>query len=143
MTVIRRMQEEDADSVREVDALSFGAWYGEMTGELVDLPPRTRTNVLSCLRKDPAGCFVAAEDELIIRTEEADFMNLIFREKQDKYFCSLIGFQGLQFFSTRIYLLLDQMGDEMFVGRTDGIRLPEQPQFMQQGHKDFPKDLPE
>lgn len=60
------MHEEDIDAVRQVDAASFGAWYEETTGEPVELPPRTRANVLACLRKDPAGCFVAEEDSRVV-----------------------------------------------------------------------------
>jgi ribosomal protein S18 acetylase RimI-like enzyme len=60
------MQEEDIDAVRQVDAASFGAWYKETSGEPVELRPRTRANVLACLRKDPAGCFVAEEDGRVV-----------------------------------------------------------------------------
>jgi ribosomal protein S18 acetylase RimI-like enzyme len=57
--IIRQMREEDADAVREVDAVAFYAWERGVRGEGARLNRRTRTNVLVCREKDPDGCFVA------------------------------------------------------------------------------------
>jgi ribosomal protein S18 acetylase RimI-like enzyme len=56
------MREEDVDAVRQVDAEAFGAWWKQLKGEAIELPRRTRANVLACLGRDPEGCFVAEED---------------------------------------------------------------------------------
>ena len=61
MSVIRLMGHEDADAVRQVDASAFSAWWKQLNGQETELPPRTRTNVLALLEKDPEGCFVAEE----------------------------------------------------------------------------------
>jgi ribosomal protein S18 acetylase RimI-like enzyme len=66
MSTIRLMRKGDADAVRCVDSASFGAWWGQQAGETVDVPRRTRANVLACLEKDPEGCFVAEEGERIV-----------------------------------------------------------------------------
>ena len=63
MSHIRTMQEEDLDQVIEIEAAAFGAWYRQVYGEESGIPQRKRTNVRSCLIKDPAGCFVAQEDD--------------------------------------------------------------------------------
>jgi ribosomal protein S18 acetylase RimI-like enzyme len=60
------MGEADVDEVRLVDTAGFGAWYREVMGKPVELPPRTRANMLACLRKDPEGCFVAEEDSRVV-----------------------------------------------------------------------------
>ena len=62
MTTIRRMEENDAEDVRRVEAAAFGAWLTEAQGRESELPPRTRTNILVLREHDPQGCFVA-EDE--------------------------------------------------------------------------------
>jgi ribosomal protein S18 acetylase RimI-like enzyme len=62
MIQIRLMQREDVDAVRQVDAAAFGIWWKQLRRELTDLPARTQASVLSCLEKDPDGCFVAEED---------------------------------------------------------------------------------
>ena len=62
MVTIRPMLETDADAVRWVSAAGFSAWWKRMTGEMVELPRRTRDNVLACWEKDPEGCFVAEDD---------------------------------------------------------------------------------
>jgi ribosomal protein S18 acetylase RimI-like enzyme len=62
MGTIRPMQEADLDRVIEIDAVAFGAWEQQTHGGRQDMPPRTRTNVRSCLAKDPTGCFVAEVD---------------------------------------------------------------------------------
>lgn len=64
MIVIRPMRPEDAEQVSAVDAVAFGAWWKQLRGEAAgDLARRTRTNVLVRLEKDPAGCFVAEEQD--------------------------------------------------------------------------------
>jgi ribosomal protein S18 acetylase RimI-like enzyme len=65
MSKIRLMRKGDADAVRCVDSASFGAWWRQQVGETVDVPQRTRVNVLASLEKDPAGCLVAEEGERI------------------------------------------------------------------------------
>jgi len=62
MSSIRTMQEDDLDRVIEIEAAAFSAWYKQVRGGEEDIPRRTRTNVRSCLTKDPEGCFVAKED---------------------------------------------------------------------------------
>jgi ribosomal protein S18 acetylase RimI-like enzyme len=66
MITIRLMREEDADEVRRVDSLAFGEWWRQVSGQDVELPQRTRTNVLALLEKDPEGCFVAEEDGHVV-----------------------------------------------------------------------------
>jgi len=66
MIDIRQMHEEDADAVRQVDAIAFGVWWKQLRREVTDLPVRTRASVLSCLEKDPGGCFVAEEDGRVV-----------------------------------------------------------------------------
>ena len=62
MITIRPMREEDADAVREVDAVAFWTWERQVRGEAAQLHRRTRTNVLACREKDPEGCFVADDE---------------------------------------------------------------------------------
>ena len=64
--IIRRMFEEDADAVRQVDAVAFGAWWKQLKGESAQLSPRTRANVLALIRKDPEGCFVAEDGGRVV-----------------------------------------------------------------------------
>jgi ribosomal protein S18 acetylase RimI-like enzyme len=66
MSNIRTMQEDDLDRVLEIEATAFGAWHRQMHGREGDLARRTRTNVRSCLAKDPAGCFVAEEADQVV-----------------------------------------------------------------------------
>jgi ribosomal protein S18 acetylase RimI-like enzyme len=66
MSNIRTMQEDDLDRVIETEAAAFGAWYRQTHGGEGDTPRRTRTNVRSCLAKDPMGCFVAKVDDQVI-----------------------------------------------------------------------------
>ncbi len=56
---IRGMTEGDADGVRGVERAAFAAHWNPGEGGRAERPPRTRTNVLVRLRKDPGGCFVA------------------------------------------------------------------------------------
>jgi ribosomal protein S18 acetylase RimI-like enzyme len=55
------MHVQDADAVREIDASAFSAWASGIWEQEVEIPLRTRANVLACLEKDPQGCFVAEE----------------------------------------------------------------------------------
>ena len=67
MTItIRLMREDDADAVREIDALAFWTWARQVYGEAAQLYHRTRTNVLACREKDPQGCFVAAARDHVV-----------------------------------------------------------------------------
>jgi predicted N-acetyltransferase YhbS len=66
MSKIRTMHEDDLGRVIEVEAAAFGAWYRQTYGGESGIPGRTRTNVRSCLVKDPAGCFVAKEDGRVV-----------------------------------------------------------------------------
>ena len=66
MSNIRTMQEDDLEPVIEVEAAAFGAWYRQTHGGEGHLPRRTHTNVRSSLTKDPAGCFVAEEDDQLV-----------------------------------------------------------------------------
>jgi ribosomal protein S18 acetylase RimI-like enzyme len=66
MVTIRLMREEDADAVREVDAVAFWIWEKQLKGEAAQLYRRTRTNVLVCREKDPEGCFVAEEGDHVV-----------------------------------------------------------------------------
>jgi ribosomal protein S18 acetylase RimI-like enzyme len=63
MSNIRIMQEDDLERVIAIEGAAFGAWYRQTHGGESGIPGRTRTNVISCLVKDPAGCFVATEAE--------------------------------------------------------------------------------
>jgi ribosomal protein S18 acetylase RimI-like enzyme len=66
MSDLRTMQEEDLERVIEIEAAAFGAWYRQTYGREGGVPPRTQTNVRSCLAKDPAGCFVAEEEDQVV-----------------------------------------------------------------------------
>ncbi len=66
MSVIRAMQQDNLDQVIEIEAAAFGAWRRQTHGGEGGIPRRTRTNVRSSLVKDPAGCFVAKEDDQIV-----------------------------------------------------------------------------
>jgi ribosomal protein S18 acetylase RimI-like enzyme len=61
MVHIRHMTERNADAVRQIDAAAFSVWASGVWERPVDVPQRTRDNVLGCLEKDPQGCFVAEE----------------------------------------------------------------------------------
>ncbi len=61
MPIIRPMQQEDADIVREIDSIAFWNWAKGVRGEAAPQYKRTRTNVLALWEKDPGGCFVAEE----------------------------------------------------------------------------------
>jgi len=56
----------DADVVRQVEAVAFGAWWRQWKGGSDDRPPRTRANILACREKEPEGCFVAEEDGQVV-----------------------------------------------------------------------------
>ncbi|HUV88416.1 MAG TPA: N-acetyltransferase [Anaerolineae bacterium] len=62
MITVRLMREEDADAIRDIDALAFWTWERQVKGETAQRYRRTRTNVLASLEKDPPGCFIAEED---------------------------------------------------------------------------------
>ncbi|MEJ2736452.1 MAG: GNAT family N-acetyltransferase [Anaerolineae bacterium] len=66
MRNVRTMQEHDLERVIEIEAAAFGAWYKQTYGREGGIPPRTQTNVRSCLAKDPAGCFVAEEEDQVV-----------------------------------------------------------------------------
>jgi len=66
MVLTRLMCEDDIDAVRQIDAAAFGAWRAQLAGTPVDLPRRTRVNILAGLAKDPDGCFVAEEGGQIV-----------------------------------------------------------------------------
>ena len=66
LTTIRLMREEDADVVRDIDAIAFGTWSRQLRREWTELPPRTRTNILTLRAHDPQGCFVADEQGRVV-----------------------------------------------------------------------------
>ena len=66
MTRLRLMREEDADAVRQVDSIAFGAWVRQVSGESAPTYQRTRANVLACRERDPEGCFVAEEESQVM-----------------------------------------------------------------------------
>ncbi len=66
MIVIRQMHLEDAEAIRQVDSVAFGAWARQAYGKQPPSYRRTLANVQSCLEKDPEGCFVAQEEEHIV-----------------------------------------------------------------------------
>jgi ribosomal protein S18 acetylase RimI-like enzyme len=66
VSTIRRMREQDAETVRQVDAVAFGAWLKQVQGEADPMYRRTQTNVLACREKDPDGCFVAEEGDQVV-----------------------------------------------------------------------------
>ncbi len=59
MVHIRQMTQQDADAVRKIDAAAFSSWASDVWEQPVEIPPRTRDNVLDCLEKDSQGSFVA------------------------------------------------------------------------------------
>ena len=61
MTTIRLMRNVDADAVRQVDSVAFGAWAQQVRGDPAPIYRRTRANVLASRAMDPEGCFVAEE----------------------------------------------------------------------------------
>lgn len=63
---IRRMGEEDADAVRDVEAEAFYAWAQGLGQVDPRRYRRTRANVLACWEKDPLGCFVAEEEDQVV-----------------------------------------------------------------------------
>jgi ribosomal protein S18 acetylase RimI-like enzyme len=64
--MIRKMMEEDLDSVREIEAIAFRPWWQKVSGNHAQLPVRTRNNVRALLLKDPEGCFIAEEGGQIV-----------------------------------------------------------------------------
>ena len=66
MTPIRLMRKEDADTVRQVDSIAFGAWARQVRAESAPSYQRTRANVLACQERDPEGCFVAEEESQVV-----------------------------------------------------------------------------
>lgn len=66
MITIRPMRDEDADAVREVDAVAFWTWERQVRGEAAQRQRRTRTNVLACREKDPEGCCVADDGQRVV-----------------------------------------------------------------------------
>lgn len=62
MSTIRKMGDQDADAVREIEPIAFGARVKQVRGEAAALDRRTQTNILVCRQKDPEGCFVAEKD---------------------------------------------------------------------------------
>lgn len=66
MAAIRKMTTQDVDQVRRVEAAGFSGWWKRLQGEAAVLPLRTRQNILSCLEKDPDGCFVTEQDGRVV-----------------------------------------------------------------------------
>lgn len=66
MTTVRPMRSEDADAVRQVDSIAFGAWVRQVSGDSAPTYQRTRANVLACRERDPEGCFVAEEESQVV-----------------------------------------------------------------------------
>jgi ribosomal protein S18 acetylase RimI-like enzyme len=66
MAPIRLMRKEDADAVRQVDSIAFGAWVRQVSGESDPTYKRTRPNVLACWERDPEGCFVVKEESQVV-----------------------------------------------------------------------------
>ena len=69
-------------------------------------------------------------------------MYFIVWQKEHKHFVPFRGFNGLYLFGAGIDLLFNQIGDEMLMGRTNGIGLPEKPQFIEQWNEYFPENIP-
>lgn len=66
MTGERNMRPDDADAVREVDAMAFYDWDRGVRGDRAVMYKRTPVNLLTCLEKDPQGCFVAEEGGRVV-----------------------------------------------------------------------------
>jgi hypothetical protein len=66
MSNLRTMQEDDLERFIEIEAAAFGAWHRQTYGRAGRVPPRTQTNVRSCLVQDPAGCFVAETEDQVV-----------------------------------------------------------------------------
>ena len=64
MVNIRKMQPEDADYIRQLEALSFLPYY-QQKGFIERTPVRSRMNILASLALNPEGCFVAEDDGII------------------------------------------------------------------------------
>lgn len=60
--VVRKMKVEDMTDVKRVDMLSFGALMEMIYPGSGRLPSRTDDNILSYMRSDPEGAFVAADE---------------------------------------------------------------------------------
>ena len=63
---IRAMHASDFDAVRRLDRDVFVAWGQTHRGLLSTRPPRTRANIRQNHADDPAGCFVAVEDGVVV-----------------------------------------------------------------------------
>jgi ribosomal protein S18 acetylase RimI-like enzyme len=123
MTTVRLMQKDDLDRVREIDAISFGAWWKALRGTDEDIPQRTYTNVLTCWEKGPAGSFVAEED--------GNLVGFIFSRTWGSVgwfgtFAVLPEFQGQRIGKTLVEASLDFLQQQP--GRTIGLEtMPESP----------------
>lgn len=62
--LIRQIHSRDVDAVRELDAQAFTPYF-QRTGRGESCPVRSQESVLSCLARNPSGCFVAEDDSLV------------------------------------------------------------------------------
>ena len=60
--VIRKMRVEDLSEVKRIDALAWDDLRKRFYPDIVKIAPRTDQNLLSYMRSDPDGAFVAVDD---------------------------------------------------------------------------------
>ena len=60
--VVRQMRVDDLEDVRKVDALAWEDLVKRIYPDLAKITPRTESNILSYLHKDPEGAMVAVEE---------------------------------------------------------------------------------
>jgi ribosomal protein S18 acetylase RimI-like enzyme len=60
--VIRRMKVEDIEDVKRVDMVTWKLLIENSYKDIIRITPRTDQNILSFLRADPDGAFVASDD---------------------------------------------------------------------------------
>lgn len=60
--VIRKMRVEDLSEVKRIDGLAWDDLRARFYPDIIKIAPRTDQNLLSYLRSDPEGAFVAADD---------------------------------------------------------------------------------
>lgn len=125
MVVIRNLREEDMEDVRVIEAAAFGGWLRQLNPQLPELSPRTRTNLLALLDKDPEGCFVAQTQKRLVGFI---FSRTWGSEGWFGTFGVLPEYHGQDIGKQLIGASLSYLQDPSYPGRTIGLEtMPESP----------------